>query len=124
VRINTLVVSRDSQVQQSVAAVFSGADVRLCEDSVSALELIGRGHFDGFIIDCDGLDRGTEVILAIRSSRSNLKSVIFTIVDGKTSVSTAMELGSNFALPKPLDDDHLSTYFQSSLRKMEAEHRR
>lgn len=123
-RVNCLLVSRDSQVQKLVAEVFAEIDLRLREDTLAALDLITRSHFDGFIIDCDGIERGTEIIIAARSSRSNRKSVIFTIVNGKTSVATAMELGSNFVLGKPLDLDRLTTYFQSSLHKMEREHRR
>lgn len=123
-RVNCLLVSRDSQVQKLVAEVFAEIDLRLREDTLAALDLITRSHFDGFIIDCDGMERGTEIIIAARSSRSNRKSVIFTIVNGKTSVATAMELGSNFVLGKPLDLDRLTTYFQSSLHKMETEHRR
>ena len=123
-RVNCLLVSRDSQVQKLVAEVFAEIDLRLREDTLAALDLITRSHFDGFIIDCDGMERGAEIIIAARSSRSNRKSVIFTIVNGKTSVATAMELGSNFVLGKPLDLDRLTTYFQSSLHKMEREHRR
>lgn len=123
-RVNCLLVSRDSQVQKLVAEVFAEIDLRLREDTLAALDLITRSHFDGFIIDCDGIERGTEIIIAARSSRSNRKSVIFTIVNGKTSVANAMELGSNFVLGKPLDLDRLTTYFQSSLHKMEREHRR
>ncbi|MCU1271662.1 MAG: response regulator receiver protein [Acidobacteriaceae bacterium] len=122
-RLNSLLVSRDSEVQKPVAEVFDGVELRVCEDSINALELIGRSHFDGFIIDCDGIERGSELIVAARGSRSNRKSVIFTIVN-KTAVATAMELGSNFVLEKPLDAGRLGTYFQSSLRKMETEHRR
>lgn len=122
-RLNSLLVSRDSEVQKPVAEVFDGVELRVCEDSISALELIGRSHFDGFIIDCDGIERGSELIVAARGSRSNRKSVIFTIVN-ETAAVTAMELGSNFVLEKPLDAGRLSTYFQSSLRKMETEHRR
>ena len=107
-----------------MAEVFAEIDLRLREDTLAALDLITRSHFDGFIIDCDGMERGTEIIIATRSSRSNRKSVIFTIVNGKTSLATAMELGSNFVLGKPLDLDRLTTYFQSSLHKMEREHRR
>ena len=36
--------------------------------------------------------------MAARNSRSNRKSVIFAIVNGKTSVATAMECGANFVL--------------------------
>jgi DNA-binding response OmpR family regulator len=124
VRLNSLLVSRDPDVQQAVADVFDGIEVRQREDGISALDLIGRSHFDGFVIDCDGIERGTEIIAAARNSRSNRKSVIFTITEGKTPVAAAMDLGSNFVLEKPLDVGRLSTYFQSSLRQMEAEHRR
>jgi DNA-binding response OmpR family regulator len=124
VRLNSLLVSRDPDVQQAVADVFDGIEVRQREDGISALDVIGRSHFDGFVIDCDGIERGTEIIAAARNSRSNRKSVIFTITEGKTPVAAAMDLGSNFVLEKPLDVCRLSTYFQSSLRQMEAEHRR
>jgi hypothetical protein len=70
------------------------------------------------------MEHGTEIIAGIRSSRANRKSVIFTIVNGNTSVATAMELGSNFVLGKPVEVGRLTTYFQSSLHKMESEHRR
>ena len=50
--------------------------------------------------------------------------MIFTIVNGKTSVGKATELGSNFVLGKPLEENRLKTYLQSSLHKMESEHRR
>jgi len=117
-------VTRDPDVEQAVADVFDGIELRVRDDSISVLDLIGRSHFDGFVIDCDGIERGTEIIAAARNSRSNRKSVIFTISDGKTPVAQAMELGSNFVLEKPLDIGRLSTYFQSSIRQMEAEHRR
>ena len=123
-RLNSLLVTRDPDVEQAVADVFEGIELRVRDDSISVLDLIGRSHFDGFVIDCDGIERGTEIIAAARNSRSNRKSVIFTIADGKTPVAQAMELGSNFVLGKPLDIGRLSTYFQSSVRQMEAEHRR
>lgn len=123
-RVNCLLVSRQPDVQKIVGEVFAGVDVRVREDTLSALELIGRSHFDGLVIDCDGMERGPEIIVAVRSSRSNRKSVVFTIVNGKTSIATAMECGSNFVLGKPLDAERLDTYFHSSLHKMEREHRR
>ncbi|HEX3740595.1 MAG TPA: PilZ domain-containing protein [Terriglobales bacterium] len=123
-RLNSLLVSRDADVQEAVEDVFHGIEVRVRDDGISALDLIGRSHFDGFVIDCDGIERGTEIISAARNSRSNRKSVIFTIANGKTSIAQAMELGSNFVLEKPLDVGRFSTYFQSSIRQMEAEHRR
>lgn len=107
-----------------MAEVFAGVDLRVSNDSTSALQLICCTHFDGLVIDCDEMERGMEIIVAARCSRTNRKSVVFSVVNEKMSVATAMELGSNFALRKPLDCEHLSTYFQSSLEQMQAEHRR
>ena len=123
-RLNCLLLSHDPTIQHAVAQVFVGIDVQVKEDTISAFELLSKSHFDGFIVDCDGTERGTEILGGIRSSRANRRSVIFTIVNGKTSIANAMELGSNFVLGKPLDFKHLSMYFESALYKMEAEHRR
>lgn len=123
-RINCLLVSRDPQVKQAVADVFAGVDVRLRENAVSALEIIGQSHFDGFVVDCDGIQQGAEVIAGIRGSRGNRNSVIFTLVSGKTTISKASELGSNFVLGKPIERVRLETYLRSAIHKMESEHRR
>jgi DNA-binding response OmpR family regulator len=124
VPLNGLLVSSDSHIQQSVAEIFAGIDLRVSKDSTSALQLINCTHFDGLIIDCDEMESGMEIIVAARCSRTNRKSVVFSFVNEKMSVATAMELGSHFALRKPLGCEHLSTYFQSSLEQMQAEHRR
>lgn len=123
-RVNCLLVSSDPKVKSLAADVFAGIDLRLREDAVSALEMIGRSHFDAFIIDCDGVKQGNEVISGIRSSRGNRNSVVFTIVSGKTSIGTANELGSNFVLGKPIERNRLETYLRSAIHKMESEHRR
>jgi DNA-binding response OmpR family regulator len=122
--VNCLLVSRDAKVQQVVADVLAGIDLRLREDALSALEIIGRSHFDGFVIDCDGVERGCEVVTSIRGSRGNRQSVVFTIVNGRTSFATATDLGSNFVLGKPIETRRLQAYLQSAVHKMESEHRR
>lgn len=122
--VTCLLVSGDPQIQQTVADVFTEVDLRIRENTPSALQIIDRNHFDGFIIDCDGLECGTEVITSIRGSKVNRRSVVFTIVNGVTSVATATELGSNFVLGKPLDASRLQGYFRQSLAKMQSEHRR
>lgn len=111
-------------MEQVVADLFAGIDLRLREDAPSALDIIARAHFDGFVVDCDGVERGTELIAGIRGSRANRQSMIFTIVNGRTSVAAATELGSNFVLGKPIEANRLLGYLQSSLHKMESEHRR
>lgn len=122
--VNCLLVSQDAEVQQVVGDVFAGIDLRLREDALCALEIIGRSHFDGFVIDCDGIESGREVVAAIRASRGNRQSVVFTIVNGKTSLATATDLGSNFVLGKPIEASRLQAYLQSAVHRMESEHRR
>src|SRR5207248_2342469 len=73
---------------------------------------------------CDGMERGSEIISGVRSSRANRNAVIFAIINGKTSVGTATELGANFVLGKPLEASRLTAYLRSSIHKMETEHRR
>ena len=63
-RVNCLLMSCDPNIQQAVAQVFAGIDLHVSEDAVSALELISRSHFDGFIVDCDGMKHGAEIMLA------------------------------------------------------------
>lgn len=123
-QVNCLLVTHDPQVEHTVAEVFAGVDLRLRPDALMALEMIGRSHFDGFIVDCDGVERGAEIIAGIRNSRGNRNSVIFTIVQGATSFTAATELGSNFVLGKPLEANRLRAYLRSSIHKMESEHRR
>lgn len=122
--VNSLLVTHDPQVQDTVAEVFAGIDLRMREDTTSALEIISRSHFDGFIIDCDGMEEGKNIVGGIRNSPANRQSVIFTIVNGTTSVEAATELGSNFVLGKPLEAIRLESYLRSSIQRMEAEHRR
>lgn len=122
--VNSLLVSRDRRVQSAVADVFAGIDLKLREDFGAALDAINTSHFDGFVVDCDGIERGPEIIGRIRESRGNRKSVIFAIVSGTTSISDATAMGANFVLRKPLEITRLTTYVRSSICKMEAEHRR
>src|SRR5579872_5424898 len=118
--VTCLLITHNPEVKQAVANVFAGIDLRLREDAVSALEMIGRSHFDGFVVDCDGLEHGAEVIAGIRRSRGNRQSVIFTVVNGRTSFGTANELGSNFVLGQPIEESRLRAYLQSSIHKMES----
>ena len=122
--LSCLVVSRDPEVLKGVGDVFTGFDLVFRRDAAGANDAISQNHLDAFVIDCDGVERSTDLLSAIRNSRSNRNSVIFTLVNGATSIGTATELGANFVLGKPVDSKRLTTYLQASIRKMEAEHRR
>ncbi len=92
--------------------------------SASAIELAGRRHLDGLVIDCDDVAGGTEALVKVRNSRSNKETQIVAVVNGSTSVGTALDLGANFVLCKPIQETRLRSVLDIVLPKMECEHRR
>ena len=66
-----------------------------------------------------------DVLTEIRGSRSNSRaSVVFAVVNGTTSVSTAVDAGANFVLGKPVQDSPLESLLDVALPRMAREHRR
>jgi PilZ domain len=109
-------------VRDSLDAVNVGLEVRT--DAASAIELARRRHIDGFVIDCDDVHLATDALIAIRNSRSNKFSVIFAVLNGKTSIDAAVEAGANFVLGKPVRETLLRSHLDIAVPKMEREHRR
>jgi len=97
---------------------------QICKDAASAVDVAARRHLDGFVIDCDDVAGGAEALTRVRSSRSNRQTPIIAVVNGKTSVPRALELGANFALSKPIEESRLRSVLDLTLPKMEREHRR
>jgi hypothetical protein len=69
---------------------------------VIAIEVTGRRHIDGFVIDCDDVRGATDTLATIRNGRSNKLSVVFAVLNGQTSDSAAVEAGANFVMGKPV----------------------
>jgi hypothetical protein len=60
----------------------------------------------------------------VRSSRSNQETLIIAVLNGSTSAETALDLGANFVLGKPIEESRLRGVLDIALPKMEREHRR
>jgi CheY-like chemotaxis protein len=93
-------------------------------DAASAIELSARRHLDSFVIDCDGVERATDLLSQIRNGRSNKLSVVLAVVNATTSASMAIEAGADFVLGKPVQDKQLRSLLDIALPRMEREHRR
>jgi len=119
-------MTRDLNLLGQIKAILNehGASLDLRQDSASAIELVARRHWDGLVIDCDDVPGGTEAITQVRDSPSNKQSLIFAVVNGSTSVDTALDLGSNFVLSKPVQEIRWRTVLNAARPKMEREHRR
>jgi len=124
--LNCLLLTGDATLQEVFRAGFLATSVELemRTDAASAIELAARRHLDGFVIDCDDVSEAADVLTEIRSSRSNKASVVFAVVNGTTSVSTAVDAGANFVLGKPVQDKQLRSLLDVALPRMVREHRR
>jgi CheY-like chemotaxis protein len=124
--LDCLVVTCDPTLLGQIRANFSarGASLDLRQDAASAVELASRRHWDGLIIDCDDVAGGTEALVNMRSSRSNQQTLIVAVLNGSTSAETALDLGANFVLCKPIEESRLRGVLDIALPKMEREHRR
>jgi CheY-like chemotaxis protein len=124
--LNFLLLTRDATLLKVIQSSFSAATVRLQlrTDAASAIELSARRRLDGFIIDCDDVSGGPDVVAKIRSSRSSKQSVVVAVVNGTTTGRTAVEAGADFVLGKPVQDTQLRRLLDLALPRMEREHRR
>jgi DNA-binding response OmpR family regulator len=124
--LNCLLLTSDATLLEVFRTGFSATSVELemLADAASAIELSARRHLDGFVIDCDDVPEATDVLTEIRGSRSNKTSVVVAVLNGTTSVSTAVDAGANFVLGKPLQDKQVRSVLDLALPRMEREHRR
>lgn len=123
--LNCLLLTSDATLLEVFRTGFRGTSVELemRRDAASAIELSTRRHLDGFVIDCDDVSGGTDVLTEIRGSRSNKASFVVAVVNGTTSVSMAVDAGANFVLGKPVHDGQLRSLFDAAVPKMAREHR-
>ena len=124
--LGCLLLTGDAALLDVIRTTFGAARIglELRTDASSAIELSARRHFDSFVIDCDGVSGAMDVLATIRSSRSNKTSVVFAVVNAKTTVSMAVEAGANFVLGKPVQDKPLRGVLDIALVRMKREHRR
>lgn len=125
--MDCLLMTNDAGVLRAVQTSLSVYEVNLevRKDVPSALEIANRRHFDGFVIDCDGVPGGLDILTAIRHTSANRKqSVILAIVNGATGISTAFDSGAQFVLGKPINKARLRPFLENAIPQMEREHRR
>jgi DNA-binding response OmpR family regulator len=99
-------------------------DVQISPELQGGRDMVARHKFDAVIIDCDDLMDGFGLLNTLRQSQSNAKSVVFAVVNGKTTTQEAFQSGANFVLQKPLTPLHASRCLNAALNFMVRERRR
>lgn len=125
-RLQCLLVTHEHELLELVrpALETSGIEVEVRAESGSATEICRRRHLDGFLVDCDDVPGGRELLAFIRGSGSNRMSTIVAVVNGTTSINQALEEGANFVLGKPVLVERFHSYLKVARVFMEREHRR
>ena len=65
--LSCLVVSRDPEVLKGVGDVFTGFDLVFRRDAAGANDAISQNHLDAFVIDCDGVERSTDLLSSLKA---------------------------------------------------------
>ena len=102
--LEALLLSRDNQVLKTISRVLDDAniDVQVCSSSEDALQILTRHKYDTFVVDCDDVPAAPLVLQQLRKGKSNKSCIAFALVNGRTSVRQAFEMGANFVLDKPV----------------------
>lgn len=96
----------------------------ICTDAKEGRKLLSEKKFEAVILDCDDMEGGGEVLKKLRHTELNRLTIVFAIVNGKTRVSGAFELGANFVMDKPLIPELLTRSLRAAQGFMLREQRR
>jgi DNA-binding response OmpR family regulator len=124
--LQLLIVTGDPTLLGHVQASLGthGASIHLRQDSASALGFVSRRHLDGLVVDCDDVPGGAKMLPALRTAPANKQTLILAVVNGFTATREALDLGADFVLSKPIQQQRLRNVIDMAMPKMEREHRR
>jgi CheY-like chemotaxis protein len=102
--LEALLLSSDPLVTKILYRVLHDAniDLQVCSTAEDALQILNRHKYDTFMVDCDDVPAAPLVLQQLRKGKSNKSCIAFALVNGRTSVRQAFEMGANFVLDKPV----------------------
>src|SRR5579863_4168822 len=105
--LEALLLSRDPEVLKTLSRVLDDANMELqvCSTADDALEILNQHKYDTFVVDCDDVPGAHDVLQQFRKGKTNKSCIAFALVNGRTSVRQAFEMGANFALDKPVSQE-------------------
>ncbi len=101
-----------------------GVTMVICEDVDSLYELLNTGHYEGILIDADDVPGAMALQLELRQDRRCRTTVLFSVINGRTSVQSAFGMGATFVLEKPLTLDRAMRCFKAAYGIIVGERRR
>lgn len=124
--LECLLLTRDDQVIRVLRRVLEDLEIRVevCTSADKAAEHLEQRKFDAVVIDCDDVHNAITVLCSVRLTPSNKSSTVFAIVNGITTPTSAIELGANLALEKPINESRARHAFRATHALMLQERRR
>jgi CheY-like chemotaxis protein len=115
--IELLLITRDAELLKTMRSALEpfGAVLHVRSDTETALEIATRRHFGGLVIDCDDLPEGNALLSRLREQPSTRSSTLIAVENGLTSLETAVRLGANFVLEKPVSFEYAQRVLQTAM---------
>ena len=124
--LQALLLSRDPEVHRTLRRVLDAAniDLDLSNDADQARHILLRRKYDALLVDCDDIPNGPLLLREMRQGKSNKSCIAFALVNGKTSIQQAFEMGANFVLDKPISADRVARSVRAAQGLIMRERRR
>jgi DNA-binding response OmpR family regulator len=124
--LQSLVLCSDQKILRVLRRVLSDLEIGIehCADTDSAVRKLTRRRFEAVIVDCDGLEKASEVLRSVRFAPGNKRAIAVAIIGGENDVRSAFALGAHFVLHKPLVSERAKSSFRAARALMKVERRR
>src|SRR5713101_1828138 len=124
--LQSLVLCFDEKIVRVLRRVLSDLEISVqhCTDADSAIRKLTRQRFEAVIVDCTDEEMASQVLKSARSAPCNKRAVAVAIIDAKTALRSAFELGAHFVLYKPLSSERAKASFRAARALMKRERRR
>jgi DNA-binding response OmpR family regulator len=125
-KLKSLVVCSDEKITRVLRRVLSDLDVTMesCGEAAEAARILTRQRFEAVIVDCADEHGASQVLRSARLAPCNKRAIAVAIIDGKTAVRSAFELGAHFVLYKPISMERTKASFRAARALMKRERRR
>ncbi|HVO81992.1 MAG TPA: PilZ domain-containing protein [Terriglobales bacterium] len=125
-KLKSLVLCSDEKIVRVLRRVLSDLDITMenCSDAAAAIRTLTRQRFEAVIVDCADERAASQVLKSARLAPCNKRAIAVAIIDGKTAVRSAFELGAHFVLYKPVSMERTKASFRAARALMKRERRR
>lgn len=125
-RMQALVLCSDEGISRSLTRTLldMGVAPRLCGKAEAAREALNDNRFDLVVVDCDDVDGGMALLQLVRQTPANKTATILALVNQRTGMQVAFQMGATMALQKPFSASLLGLVLRASQGNILRERRR